>query len=51
MNAFDLENYRGKFKAGDEVLYIDWRVRKDNAYEISGKLVITKRRFRFLIDD
>ena len=45
MEAFDFEKYRGKFKCGDDVLYIDWRLRKGNAYEISGKLAISNADF------
>ena len=36
--GLDIEKYRGKYRSrsGDEILYFDWRLKKENVYEISG---------------
>ena len=33
----DLENYRGKYVCAQEVLILDWRLRRGDVYEVSGK--------------
>lgn len=34
--ALDLENYRGKYVCGQEILILDWRLRRGDIYEVSG---------------
>ena len=33
----DIETVRGKYTNGEQVLFIDWRLRKDQSYDVSGK--------------
>ena len=32
----DLENYRGKYVCAQEILILDWRLRRGDVYEVSG---------------
>ena len=32
----DIEKVRGKYRHGDEVLVVDWRLKKDGSYDVSG---------------
>ena len=36
--ALDLENYRGKYVCAQEILILDWRLRRGDIYEVSGDI-------------
>ena len=34
--SLDFENYRGKYMCAQEILILDWRLRRGDVYEVSG---------------
>ena len=34
----DIDTVRGKYRYGEQVLVVDWRLRKDHKYDVTGKL-------------
>ena len=36
--SLDLENYRGKYFCSQEILILDWRLRRGDIYEVSGNI-------------